>query len=197
MAPKQETLAIGSGSHHIGYSHGGLKAGGTFVGGSPPGLFLNPCVVATAIGGMLFGYDTGVISGALAVLGTDLHGRLLTHAEKELITALCAGGALLGAIIAGVRLTTLDQATSYSIGQMCIGRVLVGLGVGSASIIILLYIAEIAPVKYSGRMISIDMVFLGTGSLLAYGFDAAFYNVDHGWRYMAGLGGIHSIMLGI
>ncbi|KAK7419091.1 hypothetical protein QQX98_003593 [Neonectria punicea] len=215
MAPKQETLVIGSESHHVEHNHDDLKAGDTFIEDSSPGLFLNLCVVATAIGGMLFGYDTGVISGVLVVLGTDLDRRLLTHAEKELITALCAGGALLGAIIAGVTadkygrkpaiwfasvlftIGALVQATSYGIAQMCVGRVLVGLGVGSASMIIPLYIAEIAPAKYRGRMISIDMVFLGTGSLLAYGFDAAFYKVDHGWRYMVGLGGIPSIMLGV
>ncbi|RSM14966.1 hypothetical protein CEP52_001092 [Fusarium oligoseptatum] len=185
-----------------------------FIEDTAPGLFLSMCVVATAIGGMLFGYDTGVISGVLVVIGSDLNGRPLEHWEKELITGLCAGGALIGAIIAGVTadkygrkpaiwfasvlftIGALIQAASYSIIQMSVGRILVGLGVGSASMIIPLYIAEISPAKYRGRMISIDMVFLGTGSLLAYAFNAAFANVAHGWRYMVGLGGIPSILLG-
>lgn len=46
-------------------------------------------------------------------------------------------------------------------------------------------------------MISIDMIFLATGSILAYAFNAAFYRVPHGWRYMVGLGGIPSILLGV
>lgn len=46
-------------------------------------------------------------------------------------------------------------------------------------------------------MISVDMIFLGTGSVLAYAFDAAFYKVDHGWRYMVGLGALPSILLGV
>lgn len=46
-------------------------------------------------------------------------------------------------------------------------------------------------------MISVDMICLGTGSVLAYAFDAAFYKAAHGWRYMIGLGGIPSIALGI
>lgn len=46
-------------------------------------------------------------------------------------------------------------------------------------------------------MISIDMIFLGTGSVLAYAFDAAFHRVPHGWRYMVGLGGLPSILLGV
>lgn len=46
-------------------------------------------------------------------------------------------------------------------------------------------------------MISIDMIFLGTGSVLAYAFGAAFTSVAHGWRYMIGIGGIPSIILGV
>ncbi|CAM1501252.1 Fc.00g104140.m01.CDS01 [Cosmosporella sp. VM-42] len=80
---------------------------------------------------------------------------------------------------------------------MRVGHVLVGLEIGSASMIISLYIAEISPARYRGRMISIDMVFSVTGSLLAYAFDAAFHKVDHGWRYIVGLGGISSILLGV
>lgn len=46
-------------------------------------------------------------------------------------------------------------------------------------------------------MISVDMIFLGTGSVLAYAFDAAFQHVAHGWRYMVGLGALPSMLLGI
>ena len=45
-------------------------------------------------------------------------------------------------------------------------------------------------------MISIDMIFLGTGSVLAYAFDAAFEHVNQGWRYMIGIGAVPSILLG-
>lgn len=152
MVPKEEDVGavIHAETRHV-KNH--MKGGEDFIEDSAPGLFLNLCVVATAIGGMLFGYDTGVISGVLVVLGTDLDGRLLSHGEKELITSLCAAGALIGAIIAGVTadkygrkpaiwfasvlftIGALVQATSYSLVQMCVGRVLVGLGVGSASMV--------------------------------------------------------------
>ncbi|KAF5689914.1 myo-inositol transporter [Fusarium circinatum] len=213
MAKNDEVLE--SSQTQVSHVENDTKGGQDFIEDSAPGLFLDLCVVATAIGGMLFGYDTGVISGVLVVLGDDLDGRLLTPSNKELITALCAAGAFIGAIIAGITadkygrkpaiwfasvlftIGAVVQAASYTLVQMCVGRVLVGLGVGSASMIIPLYIAEIAPAKYRGRMISIDMVFLATGSLLAYAFDAAFYKVPHGWRYMVGLGGLPSILLGV
>ncbi|KAG8355261.1 Myo-inositol transporter 1 [Fusarium venenatum] len=213
MAKNTEVLEP---SHtHVSHVESHVKGEQNLIEDSAPGLFLNLCVVATAIGGMLFGYDTGVISGVLVVLGDDLDGRFMSPSEKELITALCAAGAFVGAIIAGVTadkygrkpaiwfasvlftIGAVVQASSYSLIQMCVGRVLVGLGVGSASMVIPLYIAEIAPAKYRGRMISIDMVFLATGSLLAYAFDAAFYKVNHGWRYMVGLGALPSILLGV
>lgn len=118
-----------------------------------PGAFVWVCAAATAIGGMLFGYDTGVISGVLVVLGSDLGGRPVTDSEKELITALCAAGALVGAIVAGVTgdkygrkpaiwfasilftLGAMVQATSFGMPQMSVGRFLIGLGVGSASMV--------------------------------------------------------------
>ncbi|KAI8277450.1 Myo-inositol transporter 1 [Colletotrichum sp. SAR 10_98] len=180
-----------------------------------PGAFVWLCAAATAIGGMLFGYDTGVISGVLVVIGTDLGGKELTHSEKELVTALTAAGALLGAIFAGLTADKLGrkpsiwfasvlftlgaviQSASFSVAQMAVGRLVIGLGVGSASMMVPLYIAEISPARFRGRMISVDMIFLGSGSVLAYAFDAAFYKTPHGWRYMIAIGGIPSIVLGI
>lgn len=118
-----------------------------------PGTFVWLCVAATAIGGMLFGYDTGVISGVLVVIGQDLDNKDLTHSEKELITAVTAAGALIGAVIAGITadkygrkpaiwfasilftIGALLQATSFTIAQMTVGRLVIGFGVGSASMV--------------------------------------------------------------
>ena len=95
----------------------------------------------------------GVISGVLVVIGSSLNGRPLTNGEKEAITSLCAAGALFGAIVAGITsdkygrkpaiwfasvlftIGAIVQATSYTMAQMCVGRLLIGLGVGSASMV--------------------------------------------------------------
>lgn len=116
-----------------------------------PGPYVWMCAAATAVGGMLFGYDTGVISGVLVVIGSDLNKRPLSDTDKELITTLCAAGAFVGAIVTGISadklgrkptiwfasilftVSALVQAVSYTIAQMSVGRSLIGLGVGSAS----------------------------------------------------------------
>lgn len=171
-------------------------------------------VAATAsIAGLLFGYDTGIISAVLVYLGTSLDGRETSADEKQLITSLCSGGAFVGSIIAGLTadkfgrkiaiyvgcvLFTLGavlQAASYSIAQMAVGRLVVGFGVGSAAMVVPLYIAEIAPTKVRGRLIGLNNMSITGGQVISYGIGAAFANTPHGWRYMVGLGGVPSIIL--
>jgi SP family myo-inositol transporter-like MFS transporter 13 len=123
-----------------------------------------------SIAGALFGYDTGIISAVLVYLGNDLNGRPTSSGEKELITSLCSGGAFIGSIIAGLTadkygrkiaiyvgcvlftIGAILQASSYSIAQMAVGRLVVGFGVGSAAMVVPLYIAEIAPTKGMRRL---------------------------------------------
>lgn len=125
---------------------------------------------------------TNTVSAVLVYLGKDLDNRLMNNQEKEAITSLCSGGAFFGAILAGVyadrfgrktgiyigcvlfTVGALVQAAAYSFAQMCVGRLIVGFGVGSAAMIAPLYIAEIAPTKYRGRMI-VSTSTAGTGSV--------------------------------
>lgn len=109
--------------------------------------------LTAAVGGFLFGYDTGIISGILVYLGDGL-GKTLNGSEKELVTSITSGGAFIGAIVAGLCadrygrkmgiytgcvlfvLGAVIQASSFSIAQMTVGRAVVGLGVGSAAMIV-------------------------------------------------------------
>ena len=148
----------------------------------------------------------------MVYLNKDL-GKELGSGEKELITSITSGGAFFGAIIAGMTadrfgrkgaiyvgcilfiIGAILQATAYSLAQMTVGRLVVGFGVGSAAMIVPLYIAEVAPAKYRGRMIGLDNMSITGGQLISYGIGAGFAKVFHGWRYMVGLGAVPAILL--
>ncbi|KAI5458695.1 general substrate transporter [Mariannaea sp. PMI_226] len=165
-----------------------------------------------AMGGFLFGYDTGVISAVLVTIGNDL-GHELDSKEQELVTSLTSGGALIGALIAGLPadrfgrklgiyigcvlflIGSVIQASSFSLVQMAIGRFVVGLGVGSAAMIVPLYIGELAPAKYRGRMIAFDNLSVTFGQLVSYALGAALTDVNNGWRWMVAIGGVPPIIL--
>ncbi|TVY52323.1 Myo-inositol transporter 1 [Lachnellula cervina] len=168
--------------------------------------------ITAGVGGFLFGYDTGIISAVLVYLDDDL-GKILTSSEKELITSITSGGAFIGAIAAGLTadrfgrkgaiymgcllfiIGAVLQAAAYSLAQMTVGRLVVGLGVGSAAMIVPLYIAEVAPAKYRGRMIGLDNMSITGGQLISYGIGAALAKVNHGWRGMVALGAVPAIIL--
>ncbi|OLN89792.1 Myo-inositol transporter 1-like protein 3 [Colletotrichum chlorophyti] len=165
-----------------------------------------------AMGGFLFGYDTGVISAVLVSLKSDL-GHELSSSEQELITSITSGGALIGALIAGLPadrygrklgiyigctlflVGTIIQAAAFTVAQMTVGRFVVGLGVGSAAMIIPLYIGELAPARHRGRMIAFDNMSVTFGQLISYALGAGFTEVPHGWRYMVAVGGVPPIVL--
>jgi SP family myo-inositol transporter-like MFS transporter 13 len=78
---------------------------------------------------------------------------------------------------------------------MSVGRLIVGFGVGSAAMVVPLYIAEIAPSKVRGRMIGLNNMSITGGQVISYGIGAAFAHVPNGWRYMVGLGGVPAVLL--
>ncbi|EQB58336.1 myo-inositol transporter [Colletotrichum gloeosporioides Cg-14] len=167
-----------------------------------------------AMGGFLFGYDTGVISAVLVSLKSDL-GHELSTSEQELVTSITSGGSLIGAIIAGLPadrygrklgiyigcilflIGSIIQAAAFSLAQMTVGRFIVGLGVGSAAMIIPLYIGELAPARHRGRMIAFDNMSVTLGQLISYALGAGFTEVAHGWRYMVAVGGLPPIALAL
>lgn len=163
--------------------------------------------------GFLFGYDTGYISSVLVTLGTAL-GHELSSSESELVTSLTSGGALVGAVYAGLTadrwgrkmpiwvacvifvIGTLLQTTAYSVPQFAVGRFVVGLGVGSASMIAPLFIGEIAPARYRGRMIAFNNLSVTFGQFVASALGAGFQHVgNNGWRATVALGALPALTL--
>ena len=132
--------------------------------------FLWALTLSACVSGLLFGFDTGVISGTLVSIGTDLSSRELTTLDKGLITSCTSLFALIASPIAGVladklgrkniilcadalfTLGALWQAFTSSVWGMIFGRSIVGLAIGGASLIVPLYISELAPGHLRGRL---------------------------------------------
>ncbi|KAL7757182.1 hypothetical protein ACKLNR_011709 [Fusarium oxysporum f. sp. zingiberi] len=197
---------------HLEKSHGTVVEFDDSIEDTKPSKSVWLITFTVAMGGFLFGYDTGVISAVLVTIGDDLGHHLDSH-EQELITSITSGGALIGALIAGLPadkygrklgiyigcflflVGSVVQAAAFNIAAMTAGRLIVGFGVGSAAMIIPLYIGELAPAKYRGRMIAFDNLSVTLGQLVSYGLGAALTDVPHGWRYMIAIGGVPPIIL--
>lgn len=171
-------------------------------------------VIAT-FGGLLFGYDTGVVNGALTYM-TRKDQLNLTPLTEGLVTSSLLLGAAIGAIFGG-RLSdkygrrsvikalallfcfaTIGCAMSPT-STIIIGcRFLLGLAVGGASVIVPTYLAEMAPTHLRGSLVSQNDLMIVVGQLLAYVFNAILGNVinDPGvWRYMIALATIPAVIL--
>jgi sugar porter (SP) family MFS transporter len=164
----------------------------------------------TALGGLLFGYDTGVVSGALLFLKNDFGG--LSNIQQELVTSLLLIGAVVGAIAAGRvadrvgrKLTVLGTAVVFVAGVLLaaltptypvllIARIVIGLAVGSASMVVPLYIGEFAPPKVRGALVSLNQLAITTGILVSYLVDYGLSSTAN-WRLMFGLAAIPAVAL--
>ncbi|PIL29118.1 MFS general substrate transporter [Ganoderma sinense ZZ0214-1] len=171
-------------------------------------MFVWLLVSCVSISGLLFGYDTGVISGALVTIGGDLGPAELSSGQKELITSSTTFGALLGGLTAGMLSDFLGrkpvlaiadvifiggaigQAVCHTVWSMIGGRFLVGIGVGIAACVAPLYIQELSPTRVRGRMVVVSAAAVTGAQVLAYAVDAAFANTHRGWRWMVGLGAV-------
>jgi sugar porter (SP) family MFS transporter len=165
-----------------------------------------------AIGGFLFGYDTGVISGALLLIRGDLHATTL---EQSAIVGSLLLGAVFGAILSGYlagaigrRRTKIISGCIFAIGAiwsalsptvwvLIVARFVLGISVGTASFVSPMYIGELAPKKIRGGLVSFNQLMITTGILVAYIVDFALKDVTNNWRWMLGLGAIPGVALAV
>ncbi|KFA61643.1 hypothetical protein S40285_06198 [Stachybotrys chlorohalonatus IBT 40285] len=176
-----------------------------------PGLFVLLLTFAAGISGLLFGYDTGVVSATLVSIGTSLSNRELTSMDMSIITSSTSLFALLISPFSSVLADRFGrksvvlyadfffvagaviQAFSYTVGAMVLGRCVIGAAVGAASFVVPLYLAEVAPAAYRGRLVTTNVLFITMGQVVAYIVGwvfSTFGTRETGWRWMVGLGAL-------
>ncbi|HAK95020.1 MAG TPA: hypothetical protein DCM87_08465 [Planctomycetes bacterium] len=198
-------------------------------GGSPgergsTGFLVAICLVA-ALGGLLFGYDTAVISGAIEFiekyLGLDATAKGWASASALLG---CAAGAALAGLLSDALgrkkvlvlaalcflVSAVGAALPESLAALVVFRIIGGLGIGAASMTSPMYIAEVTPARIRGRMVSVNQFAIVSGMLIVYFVNyfiahhvagaaapeaAEAWNTQTGWRWMFASGALPAILL--
>ncbi|GMA49804.1 arabinose-proton symporter [Alicyclobacillus contaminans] len=172
--------------------------------------------LVAAVGGLLFGYDTAVISGAIGFMQQLFH--LTPFMQGWTVSSLIVG-AIIGAACSGFlsdrfgrkrilmlsailfSLGAIASATAGSVTWFTIARIVGGIGVGIASTLSPLYISEIAPFRHRGRLVSLYQLAVVIGISAIYFVDAGVaslggteWDIHTGWRWMFGLGLVPGIV---
>jgi sugar porter (SP) family MFS transporter len=173
--------------------------------------FVYVAVGVAALGGLLFGYDTGVISGAILFIKSQFS---LSATMEEIVVSAVLVGAAFGAAAGGVltgrfgrrkliilagmifTMSAIGTALAPTIPWLITGMVVSGLAIGIASFISPMYIAELVPANVRGALVAVNMLAITTGIVIAYLVDYAFSSTQ-GWRYMFGLAAIPAVGLAI
>ncbi|MBC1551891.1 sugar porter family MFS transporter [Listeria booriae] len=181
-----------------------------------PKAYLRLIAIISTFGGLLFGYDTGVINGALPYMSKA--GQLnLTPAGEGIVASSLLFGAAFGAVFGG-RLSdrngrrknllmlavvffvaTLGCTFAPNMAVMVVFRVILGLAVGGASVTVPTYLAEMSPTERRGRMVTQNELMIVTGQLLAFTFNAIIGTTlgedGNVWRYMLVIATIPAVVL--
>jgi sugar porter (SP) family MFS transporter len=161
------------------------------------------------LGGLLFGYDTGIIASAMLFIRSDLG---LSSFEQGLVVSAVPIGAAFGALAAGPmadkygrRLVIIVSAVVFivgaiisaladSVGVLTIARVVIGIAIGFASATAPVYISEMAPPEIRGRLVTLFQLAVTIGILAAYLVGLALEPAGD-WRWMLGLGAVPALLL--
>ncbi|MFF9127871.1 sugar porter family MFS transporter [Streptomyces sp. NPDC014889] len=162
-----------------------------------------------ALGGFLFGYDTGVISGALLYIKHDFR---LNAFEQGSVVSILLIGAMLGAVSAGRmadrlgrRKALATEGTVFLVGTailttapgywtLIVGRLVLGLAVGAASATVPVYLSEVSPKEIRGRVLTLNQLMITSGILISYFINLAFSSNGQ-WRGMFAVGAIPALIM--
>ena len=180
-----------------------------FKGGN---RFLVGVALIAALGGFLFGYDTGIIGGALLFIKEDFKA---SEFEQQAIVGSILVGAIVGAIMAGYLARRISRrwtmvtagviyvvaglgcAISQDVWQLLIARFALGIAVGTASFVAPMYIAELVPKRVRGGLVSFNQLMITIGILLAYISSWVFKDVSGDWRWMFAVAAIPGAALAL
>lgn len=178
---------------------------------------LKKITIISTFGGLLFGYDTGVINGALPFMAREDQLNL-TPALEGLVTSSLLFGAAIGAVFGGrladqfgrrkmilnlallFLLATIGTAVAPSAAVMVVFRFFLGLAVGAAAVMVPAFLAEMSPAERRGRMVTQNELMIVTGQLLAYVFNAILgttigEEAANVWRWMLVLASLPAVVL--
>ncbi|MET8115995.1 sugar porter family MFS transporter [Streptomyces prasinus] len=181
-----------------------------FVHLTPQGVHtVRRWAMAITLGSFLFGFDTGIISGALLFIREDFG---LNSFEQSSVVSVLLLGAVVGALASGriadrygrrpllaglgvlFFLGVVAAALANGYGVLLLGRVIMGLAVGGVSATVPTYLGEMAPAQVRGRVLSLNQLLISTGLLVSYLVNWAFSGSEN-WRGMFWIGGVPSLLL--
>ncbi len=165
-----------------------------------------------SLGGLLFGFDTGVISGALLYIKRDY---ALSAWMQGVVTTAVLIGAVGGAACGGTltdrfgrkpiiivmaalfALGSLLSAAATGVVMLFVARLILGVAIGTASMLTPLYLSEMAPKEKRGAVVSLNQLCITLGILISYLVDFGFEHVAGTWRWMLGVGAVPGLLLGV
>lgn len=179
-------------------------------------IWANPYLIkltmSAGIGALLFGYDTGVISGALLYIRDDFSAVDDSTFLQETIVSMALVGAIFGAAVGGWcndrfgrKPSTLVADAVFALGAILMaaapnpyvlifGRFMVGLGVGVASLTAPLYVAEVSPPDVRGFLVGSTVLYITGGQFLSYLVNLGFTEIPGTWRWMLGVAALPAVV---
>ncbi|MDU0479830.1 sugar porter family MFS transporter [Staphylococcus chromogenes] len=181
------------------------------VSTTPSSGYARLVAAISALGGLLFGYDTGVMSGALLFIERDFH---LSAAAEGAVTSMLLVGAALGALTGGRIADAIGRRWTLIVGGLIFvggsvacalatsaislgaSRTVLGYAVGMVSIVVPMYISEMVPAHVRGGLVSLNTLMIVVGQLVAFLTNSALAHTGN-WRLMLGLAAVPGAMLAI